>query len=195
MSRLTLADVKDLVAYERVRERFRAEVIAEKQRRRVIVGPRVSLLFESRLTVLSQVQEMVRVERLVDDDKIQFELDVYNELLPDPGHLSATLFVEITDADDIRAELDRFIGLDEPGHLRLELPSGARVNAVFEAGHSRDDRISAVQYVKFPITAAQRSELAGAAGEAALVVENPGYAARAVLTPALRAELARDLES
>ena len=194
MSPLTLADVKDLVAYEKVRDRFRAEVIAEKQRRRVVVGPRVSLLFESRLTVLSQVQEMVRAERLVDDDKIQFELDVYNELLPDAAHLSATLFVEITDAADIRTELDRFIGLDEPGHLYLALPSGQRINARFETGHSREDRISAVQYVKFPFTAAQRAELAGSAGEAALVVEHPGYAGRAVLTPGLRAELARDLE-
>ncbi len=194
MRRLTLADVKDLVAYEKVRDAFRAEAIAEKQRRRIAVGPRISLLFENRLTVLSQVQEMIRAERIVDDDKIQFELDVYNELLPGPSQLSATLFIEITDAADIRAELDRFIGLDQPGHLCLKLPSGGRVEAWFEEGHSQEDRISAVHYVRFPLTPAQRAELAGGGGEAALVVDHPGYATRSVIPPALRAELARELE-
>lgn len=72
----------------------------------------MSLVFENRDTVLSQVQEMVRAERLVEPEKTQFELDIYNTLLPGPGELSATLFIEITGQDDVREELDAFLGLD-----------------------------------------------------------------------------------
>ena len=88
---LTLEDITDLRAYERERDGFRRAVIAEKKARPVLIGPVVTLTFESRTTVRFQVQEMARAERLTTDAQVQHELDVYNRLLPAPGELSATL--------------------------------------------------------------------------------------------------------
>jgi hypothetical protein len=82
--------------YERQREAFRANIIALKQRRRMSVGPCITMVFENHETVKFQIQEMIRVERIFDPVKVQDELDVYNALLPAPGELSATLLIEIT---------------------------------------------------------------------------------------------------
>ncbi len=193
MAKLTLADVEDLAAYERVRGESRRRVIAIKEDRRVAVGERVSLLFENRDTVLSQVQEMVRAERIVEPDKIQFELDTYNALLPGDGELSATLFIEITGAADVRREMDRFIGLDRPGAVFLDLGGAGRAVGRFEAGHSTATRISAVHYVKFPVSRDQAGALAEGTEPIALVVDHPGYRARAELGPRVRRALAADL--
>ena len=100
---LTLDDIADLPTYEREREAFRDHVIALKRRRRVAVGPLVTLLFENRDTIRFQIQEMARVERLATDAAIESELDAYNPLIPEPGGLSATLFIELT-ADELLRE-------------------------------------------------------------------------------------------
>ena len=93
---LTLDDISDLRAYERDRDGYRRTVIELKRRRRVAVGPIVSLVFENRETMRSQIQEMARAEHMVTDEQIQKELDVYNALIPEPGELSATMFIELT---------------------------------------------------------------------------------------------------
>ena len=100
MQKIRLDEVKNLYEYEKVREGFRREVIAAKARRRIPVGDRLSFVFENRQTVLFQIQEMVRAERIVADARIQDEIDVYNDLIPGPGELSATLFIEIEDASN-----------------------------------------------------------------------------------------------
>src|ERR1700675_1281241 len=94
---------------------MRRRVTALKRDRRVAVGPYLSFVFENRDTLLFQIQEMCRVERITDDARVQDEIDVYNALLPGLGELSATLFIEITDKDQIQAVLDRFIGIDAGG--------------------------------------------------------------------------------
>ncbi|HET6371871.1 MAG TPA: DUF3501 family protein [Candidatus Polarisedimenticolia bacterium] len=193
MEKLTLRDVRDLAAYEEARDRVRPGVIALKARRRVALGDRISLVFENRETALSQVQEMLRVERIVDPEKIQFEIDTYNMLIPEPGQLSATLFIEITDEADIRRELDRLIGLDRPGMLYLDLGGAGRVDALFEEGHSKEERISAVHYVRFPFTSAQRAQFLQPTGAIALVASHPNYQARAQLSETTRLALAEDL--
>lgn len=194
MRKMKREDVKDLVAYEKVREQYRGRIIELKKLRRVELGDRVSLVFENTETALSQVQEMVRAERIVDPAAIDFEVGVYNALIPAPGSLSATLFIEITDARDIRAELDRFIGLDRPGALFFALEKTGRVNAVFEEGHSKADRIAAVQYVSFPFGPDQIEEFRNGAGKVTLSLEHPGCRAQAVLEPQVRAALARDFD-
>ena len=109
---LTLADIADQRAYERERDEFRARVIAVKKLRRVSIGPVVTLTFESRLTMRFQVQEMARAEKMTTDEQIQHELDVYNRLLPSPGELSATLFLELTSEDQLRTWLPRLVGIE-----------------------------------------------------------------------------------
>jgi len=193
VEKLTPADVKDLVEYEKVRDAFRKNIIDLKARRRVQAGPRVSLVFENRETALSQVQEMVRAERIVDERKIQHEIDTYNDLIPGRGELSATLFIEITDAADVRKELDGFLGLDKPGVVFIEIDGAGRVEAAFEAGHSTEQRISAVHYVKFRFAPAQASALAEGRAAASLVIEHPRYRARTAIEGEVRKSLAADL--
>ena len=109
---LTLADILDLRAYERVREEFRAAVIARKRLRRVALGPIMTLVFESVDTVRFQIQEMARVEKILSDEAIQVELDIYNRLLPQVGELSATLFIELTSDGSMREWLPKLVGIE-----------------------------------------------------------------------------------
>ena len=109
---LTLDDIADQRAYERERDDFRAQVIALKQLRRISVGPVISMAFENRLTMRFQVQEMARAEKMVTDAQIQHELDVYNKLLPEPGELSATLFLELTTEQELRTWLPKLVGVE-----------------------------------------------------------------------------------
>ena len=102
MKTLSHQDVLPIEEYEKQREAFRSRIIALKQRRRISVGPLLTLVFENHETLRFQVQEMIRVERIVDPAKVQDELDVYNALLPSPGELSATLLIEITDEAKVK---------------------------------------------------------------------------------------------
>src|SRR5512134_1549278 len=113
MNKIILDDILGFSAYEQVRQKFREDIIQKKQNRRVSVGDKVSLVFENRDTVIFQIQEMLRAEKITDLDKIREEIAVYNELIPDPGELSATLFLEIEDQSHLRDELLKFLGIDE----------------------------------------------------------------------------------
>jgi len=191
MNPITADDIANLHEYELERPDFRSRVIAMKSRRRVPLGPLMTLVFENRDTVRFQIQEMLRVERIVQPDKVQHELDVYNELLPGPGEVAATLFIEITEAPRIQEVLDGFIGLDEPGHLAIAV-GDRRFPALFAPGQSREDRISAVHYIRFALGEEGRRALA-AGQEAALEVAHGSYRARQVLTKETVEELVRDL--
>jgi len=190
---LTVAEILDIDAYARVRDDYRARVIAHKRQRRVSVGPRVSLVFEDRETLRYQIQEMTRVERTTDPQKVQVEVDVYNELVPGPGELSATLFIEIPELDEIQAELDRLIGIDAHVALVLAGLEDEPVVARFDERQMEEDRISAVHYLRFrfsdPQLAAWRE---GAA--ARLRIDHPHYGHEAPIEGATRESLSHDLE-
>ncbi len=192
MKKITLADVKNLYEYEKVRDRFRQGIIEHKKRRRVNVGNEISLVFENRETVLFQIQEMIRAERIVADEKIQEEIEVYNELLPEPGQLSATLLIEIEDEDHLKEELDRFFGIDEDGRVYFQIGGGDAVVGSFESGHSKEDKISAVHFVRFTFTPTEIEAFRHE--EVALVVDHPNYRARATLPPEIKGSLLEDLE-
>lgn len=175
---LTLDDILDLRAYERERDAFRSRVIAVKKLRRISVGPVVTLTFESRLTMRFQIQEMARAERMATDAQIQHELDVYNRLLPNRGELSATLFIELTDADQLRHWLPRLVGVERSCQLHIGDGAGTDVVAsIPEAGHeanlTRETVTSAVHYVRFSLNEPQIE--AFAAGPVRLVVDHPEY--------------------
>lgn len=191
MRKIEFPAIRNLHEYEIDRPEFRRRVIELKSRRRVAVGPLVTLLFENRDTALFQIQEMLRAERIVDPAKVQDEIDVYNTLLPDAGEVAATLFIEITDEARVKPVLDAFIGLDEGKSLWMET-GGERFFATFEAGHGREDKISAVHYVRFPLGEKGRGAL-GSTREARLILEHGGYAAAAALSPETIDELIEDL--
>jgi hypothetical protein len=196
---LTLADVLDLRAYERVREAYRAQVIARKRRRRVALGPIMTLVFECADTVRFQVQEMARVEKILSDQAIQTELDIYNRLLPSAGELSATLFIELTSDGSMREWLPRLVGIE--GALGIAV-GGQVVASVPEEAHAaalvRDTVTPAVHYLRFRFTPDQVAMFAegaeeGATEALALVARHPNYEARTLLPPEVRAELLGDL--
>lgn len=191
MNKIILDDILGFSAYEKVRQQFRDDIIEKKKKRRISVGDKVSLVFENRDTVIFQIQEMLRAERITDLDKVREEIAVYNELIPNPGELSATLFLEIEDQAHLREDLLKFLGIDEAVFFKV----GDHVVAGrFEEGHSKEDKISAVQYVRFSFDPTARQALLH--GEPAeLVIDHPNYKARAVLTAEAQASLAQDLAS
>src|SRR5580765_6633816 len=119
MKKIVLDDILGFAAYEQVREKFRNDIIDKKKKRRIALGDRVSVVFENRDTVTFQIQEMLRAERIADLDKIREEIEVYNELIPSPGELSATLFIEIEDQAHLREDLLKFLGIDESVYFRV----------------------------------------------------------------------------
>jgi len=196
---LTLDDISDQRAYERERDEFRRQVIAVKRLRRVAIGPVVTLTFESRLTMRFQVQEMARAEKLTTDAQIQQELDVYNRLLPAPGELSATLFLELTTEEQLRTWLPRLVGIERS--VLLEIGEGAGrhlVRSVPEEEHdaqlTRAEVTSAVHYVRFPFSPA--AAVAFRSGPVRLVIDHGEYPEGrpgVELSPATLDELAGDL--
>ncbi len=189
---LTEKDLWPLPVYERVRDEFRREVIAAKQHRRVALGPVMTLIFENRLTVKFQVQEILRAERISSPEGIAEELVGFNDLVPGSGELSATMMIELRGAEEVvAAELQRLTGLSR--HLRLELGSRRIPARFFEEGRDDGRSISAVQYLRFPVGDAARA-LADLAQPAALVADHPSYSHRAPLSDDVRRSLAADLE-
>jgi hypothetical protein len=192
-SPLTLDDVLDLRAYERVRDDFRARVIARKRRRRVPLGPIMTLVFECEDTVRFQVQEMARVEKILSDEAIQVELDIYNRLLPEAGELSATLLIELTSDGSMRQWLPRLVGIERALGVAV---GDDIVPSVPEETHAaalvRDTLTPAVHYLRFGFSSAQM-EAFGGTGEVALVATHHEYEARTVLPDDVRAELLGDL--
>jgi len=194
-SRIGLGDVINFFEYEKVREDRRRRVIALKQKRRVEVGPYLSFVFENRATLLFQIQEMCRAERIIDDARVQEEIDVYRALLPRPGELSATLFIEIADKDQIKPVLDRFMGIDTGRHVWMEIAGGLRAPGVFEAGHSDEEKgkLAAVHFVRFAFSAEAVSAFQTSPVD--LVTDHPAARARTRLSDEAKAELLTDLSS
>ena len=190
--KLTLDDIADLRAYEREREEFRERVIALKRVRRVPVGPIVTLVFENRDTVRFQIQEMARAEKLITDEQIRTELDVYNPLIPEPGQLSATLFVELTSDEQLREWLPKLVGIERAVELRI----GHRVvGCVPEEQHAqqltREEITASVHYVRFELTP---EEVAAFEAEpVTLAVAHPAYNEATPLSDVTKQSLSADL--
>lgn len=188
---VTLDDVVGLERYEAIREEVRRRVIALKKARRVSVGPELTFVFENHDTVYFQIQEMLRAERITDLDAVRAELAVYNALLPAPGELSATLLIEITDQASVAERLLEFLGIETCVAL---LVGDRRVCAEFEAGRSREDRLSAVQYVRFALPPVARAAFADPSEPVRLVVDHPHYRHETAIGGAIRDSLAADLQ-
>jgi len=195
MKKLELSDIRNIYEYEKVREEMRRRVIDLKLRRRVQVGQHLCFVFENRETVLFQIQEMCRVERIVDEAKVQEEVEVYNDLIPGDNELSATLMIEIEDALEIKPVLDRLMGIDSGEHVWIQIGKEYAIPGEFEPGHSDEERgkLSAVHFVRFAfpsvaIKAFQEQDVY-------LVVDHPGEKARTRIPGEVKASLLEDLHS
>jgi len=185
-------DVIPYEAYEKQREEFRSRIIALKQRRRISIGPLVTMIFENRSTLQFQIQEMIRVERIFDPAKVQDELNVYNALLPAAGELSATLLIEITEEAMMKHWLDQFMGLDHGEKVAI-VAGGERAFGEFEGGHSHDTKISAVHFIRFRPTTSMQSAIADLRQPVMLTVNHGEYQAQTAVPGSMREEWLSDL--
>ena len=192
MNLLTSQDLLPAAAYEQQREPFRSQIIALKQRRRISVGPLITLVFENRETLRFQTQEMIRVEQILDPHKVQEELDVYNALMPGAGELSATLMIEITEPDRMKEWLDMFMGLDHGEKIAIRAGT-EHVFGEFEGGHSHETKISAVHFVRFKPTASMIASFADLHVPVSLTVHHHEYHAEAPVPGSMREEWLKDL--
>lgn len=194
MSRkLTLADIADVRAYERERTEFRSAVMEVKRRRRLSFGTLITLMFENRDTMRLQIQEMTRVEKLVTDDDIQVELDTYNPMIPEPGQLCATVFLELTSDDQVREWLPKLVGIERS--FVIVLDNGDRIPSITEEAHAsqltREEATAAVHYIRFEFTPHQVD--AFAAGRVRIEITHPEYLEAVELSDTTHAELLGDL--
>jgi hypothetical protein len=189
-------EILGLAEYEMVRERFRARVIAEKKRRRVAVGPKVTVLFENHDSVLLQIQEMLRTERISRREAVQHEIDTYNELIPGADELSFTLMVEIPEKEERDAFLAAAAGLEE--HVAL-IAGNKRIPAAGRREGGESARTTAVHYLKFALPRHVADALrASADGDKTLqqltvAIDHPAYRADSVLPGETVLALGEDL--
>ena len=182
MKKVTRPELLDLKAYDEKRTAIRAQVMEAKRLRRVHVGNELTFLFENTDTVRYQIQEMMRVERIVREADVQQEIDTYNAVLGDEGELGCCLLVEIDD----KAERDRLLRAwrQLPEHIYLKCTDGTLVRPRYDRAQVDDEKISSVQYLKFEV---------GDRQPAALGCDLPQLTAEAPLTPAQQAALSSDL--
>jgi hypothetical protein len=192
MRKLTTNDIVDLRAYERERNEFRDHIIEMKQRRRIPVGPIVTLTFENTDTMRFQVQEMARAERMMRDEQIAHEVETYNQLVPDDGELSATLFIELTSKPALMEWLPKLVGIQRA--VRFEVGEPAVIVPSIpqdEERLTREEVTPSVHYVKFAFDPDRARALRD--GPARLVIDLPSYHEVTDLTDDQRTELAGDL--
>jgi hypothetical protein len=184
------ADLLSLEEYKKRHLDIRREIIAIRDLRRVEAGPHVSFTFENRRTVIYQIQEMIRVEHLTDPAKIRDEIEAYKDLLPRPDELSATMFIEISDAAQREKALSELGGIEKKISLTLDgKPAPARDKRPIDPRFERPGRASAVYYLGFPLA----KSLEGLEN-ARLEITHPRYGHTAALRPETLAALAQDLE-
>ncbi|HYM21233.1 MAG TPA: DUF3501 family protein [Candidatus Kapabacteria bacterium] len=191
MKPIQFDEVKNIYEYEKVRKPFREKVIAEKKARRIHLGENMTIVFENRDTVLFQIQEMIRTEKIITDRGMQHEIDTYNELLPGENELSATLLIDITDKHLIKTTLDSLIGLNK-NSLFLKIAHN-EYPANFDESQIEEGRISAVQYIKWKLSAADAQAFADPSTAVELFVRHPNYTGLHTLSKSERSALNRDL--
>ena len=193
--KLSIEDILDLRAYERVRAESRAEVIELKKLRRISLGPVVTLMFENRVTMRSQIHEMIRAEKVMRDEQVMEELHAYNPLIPEAGQLSATLFIELVTEDEMREWLPKLVNIESSIVVRLS--DGSEVRSITEEAHAeqltRDYVTAAVHYVRFEFTPEQVEKFA--TGGAQIACDHPAYQQSVSLQSSTVTELLNDLRA
>jgi len=181
-----------LEAYARERGAFRTRVMEHKKRRTVRLGEHLTLLFEDELTIRYQVQEMLRIERIFEEDGIQHELDAYNPLVPDGSNWKATMLIEYPDAEERKRMLARLKGVER--QVWVQVQGCERVHAIADEDLERenDEKTSSVHFLRFELTDRMRERLRAGAG-VTIGVDHPEYRAGAELAPEVRSALAADL--
>jgi len=186
---ITRADIKGPALWAQIRDDYRNRVIELKKHRRVLIGDVVELVFDNRLTLTMQIEEICRLENLTRDDQINDEIALTNQLMPSEDSLAATLFIALPQDDKLKERLAALVGLDE--HVVLHIGPHA-VRGAFEPGRSTEERISAVQYCRYPMTPDVKAALLTPGTPIAVEIDHPNYRYRVQCPEEMRASLAAD---
>lgn len=189
---ITRDSLLPLEVYARQRNDFRARVMAHKKLRTVHVGEHVRLQFEDELLIRYQIQEMLRIERIFEEQGIQGELDAYLPLLPDGANWKATMFIEYPEVEERRRMLARLKGIERQTWVQAD--GGERIYAIADEDLEREneEKTAAVHFARFELPAAERERIRRGAG-LRIGIDHPAYRAVAGLTAEQRAALAADL--
>jgi hypothetical protein len=190
---ITVDSLMTLEAYSRWRKAHKAEVIAHRKLRSVQLGEHVNVQFESELTMRYQIQEMLRVEKVFEEEGIQAEIDAYAPLVPDGGNWKATMLIEYPDENERRRELARLIGVQD--RMFVEVEGQPRVYAIADEDLERDndEKTSAVHFLRFELTSAMREAVKAGAG-VKLGCDHTNYPAHVAVGAETLASLAGDLK-
>jgi len=193
MPQIARDSLMTLETYAKQRKAFRAKVIEHKKRRTVHVGDHVTLQFEDELTIRYQVQEMLRIERIFEEEGIQEELDAYNPLIPDGGNLKATMMIEYPDPEERQRMLARLRGVEDKTWIQVE--GCERVYAIADEDLERenDDKTSSVHFLRFELSDEMRKALKYGVGLSVGVDHAEYRASIEPLAPEVRASLVSDL--
>jgi hypothetical protein len=190
---ITRDDLLTLEAYAKQRTQLKAEIIPHRRLRSVFLGEHVTLQFEDERTIRYQIQEMLRIEKIFEEEGIQGEIDAYVPLVPDGSNWKATLLIEYPDPHERKRELSRLIGIED--RMFVEVEGHARVYAIADEDLDREnaEKTSAVHFVRFEFTPAMREAIrAGAAVK--IGCDHTNYPAHMSIAPETLASLAGDLK-
>jgi len=193
MHALSPSDLLSLEQYARERTDFRTRVLAHKRDRKVRIGEHVTLLFEDRLTIQYQIQEMLRAEKIFEPEGIAEELDAYNPLIPDGSNLKCTMLIEYDDVEVRKRELLRLRNIEHEVQLVVEGHAPVKAIADEDLPRSNDEKTAAVHFLRFELDAAAAGDFKRGA-TATFRIEHANYRAEAHLTEAQQKALAADLD-
>ena len=191
--KITADSLMTLEAYSKWRKAHKGEVIAHRKLRSVQLGEHITVQFESELTMRYQIQEMLRIEKIFEEEAIQDEIDAYAPLVPDGGNWKATMMIEYPDANERKRELARLIGVED--RMFVEVEGHPRVYAIADEDLDREneEKTSSVHFLRFELTPAMRQAVkAGAAVK--LGCDHTNYPAHLAIAPETLASLAGDLK-
>jgi hypothetical protein len=174
MNRLAVSDLFSLEQYARQRGDFRTKVLSHKRHRQVAIGPNTMWLFEDRITVQYQVQEMLRAERIFEPEGIAEELEAYNPLIPDGQNWKVTLLIEFPDAEERRVALERLKGIEDRCYVRVAGFDPVFAIADEDLERENDEKTSSVHFLRFELSAEMIGALRGGAG-LAIGIDHPRY--------------------
>lgn len=189
---ITPESLLGLEAYSKYRKAHKAEVMAHRKLRSVALGEHITLQFESELTIRYHIQEMLRIEKIFEEEGILQEIEVYAPLVPDGGNWKATMLIEYPDENERKRELARLVGVED--RMFVEVEGMARVYAVADEDLERDndEKTSAVHFVRFELTPAMRAAVKAGAN-VKLGCDHTNYPAHTSIAPEALASLASDL--
>jgi len=190
---ITADNLMSLEAYTKWRKIHKPEVLAHRKLRSVNLGENVRVQFESETTIRYQIQEMLRIEKVFEEEGIQQEIDAYAPLLPDGSNWKGTMMLEYTDINERKRELARLIGIED--RMFVEVEGHPRVYAIADEDLDRenDEKTSAVHFVRFEFNAATKAAIqAGAAVK--IGCDHTNYPAHMEIPADTLASLAGDLK-